>query len=166
MATYSSAPQNEIVTFTKSKTNPGSGNQPFNFDLVTVQDNEIYQPLFFYFSGDSGGVSIEIQGTLISNFISGVSELDNTGSEVMGIIKLVNNKIGLNDSTYINTVDVSGPNATTVTTEYGQITDHATYGHIRYYPGTIIQTTGFIHDYNNSNEVAALKVGFLKTTFP
>ena len=165
MSTYSNAPANEIVTFTKSKNNTGSGNQPFNFDLVTVQDNEIYQPLFFYFSGDSGGAHLEIKGTLISNFITGVSGIESTGGADLGTIKLFNSNIGLSDSDYIYT-GVSATNTTVSFSLYRQITENATYGHIRYYPGTIIKMTGNILSYNNPDEVAALKVGFLKTTFP
>ena len=175
MATYSSTPQNEIVTFTKSKNNPGSGNQPFDFDLVTVQDNEIYTPISMYASGDSGVAHFGVKGTLSSSYISGVSGLDVSGGTDINIIYWINAKyysssgIGNTGTDYLfNDNALSGINVAEHSfVHFRQIVESdSPEKDYRYYSGTTIKIFGHIHDYNVSNEVAAVKVAFLKTTFP
>lgn len=166
MATYSSAPSYDFVSFTKSVDDAGVGIVTTDFDLVTVPANTIYQPISLFGSCDNGGAAFTVQGIIEDGWVS-VSGLSNTGdNNVSQKIYWLHNYIYSSSSYTWLKGNYNGPNSTQSWSDFYQI-DHNDYAYsYRYMPGQKIQLSIIAYEANGSGEQVAARVDFLKITYP
>lgn len=163
MATYSSAPSIEVVSFEREVNNPGDNYQTNTFELVTVPANTSYQILNCFGSSDSGGARFSVHGIVKDGYLS-LAGVTNTGdNQADQYVYFMNQYYNSAAETY--KLFVSGANSTQSWSDFYQLKESDAEYKFTYYPGTTIIMTIDTYKANSSGEQAAAKMQFLKTEF-